>query len=39
MGTTEANITDRIQEIEERISGGEDTREEIYLLVKGNIKS
>ena len=38
-GTTEISITNRIQEKEERISGAEDTTEEIDLLVKGNIKS
>ena len=39
MGTTEASITNRIQEMEERISGVEDTVEEIDLSVKENIKS
>ena len=35
-GTTETSITNRIQEIEERISGDEDTIEEIDSLVKEN---
>ena len=38
-GTTEMRIIHRIQEIEERISGTEDTIEEIDSLVKANIKS
>ena len=38
-GTTETSITNRIQEIEERISGIEDTIEEIDSLIKENIKS
>ena len=38
-GTTETSITNRIQDIEERISGIEDTIEEIDLFVKENIKS
>ena len=33
-GTTKTSITNRIQEIEERISGTEDTIEEIDTLVK-----
>ena len=33
-GTTEISITNRIQEKEERISGAEDTTEEIDSLVK-----
>ena len=37
--TTDANITYRIQAREERISGGEDTIEEINSLVKVKIKS
>ena len=37
-GVTEANITNRIQEIEERISGIEDTIENIDTLVKENTK-
>ena len=36
-GITEV-ITNRIQEIEERISGGEDTVEEIDTTVKENSK-
>ena len=32
IGTTKRSITNRIQEIEERISGTEDTLEEISLL-------
>ena len=39
MGTTEANITNRIQEMEEKISGVEDTIQEVDSLVKENIKS
>ena len=39
IGTTETNITNRIQEIEERISGTEDSIEEIDSLVKENTKS
>ena len=38
-GITEASITSRIQEIEERTSGIEDTTEEIDTLVKENVKS
>ena len=38
-GVTEANITNRIQEIEERISGIEDTIEDIDTTVKENTKS
>jgi hypothetical protein len=33
-GVIDANITDRIQEIEERISGAEDTIENIDTTVK-----
>ena len=36
--TTEENIYNRIQEVEERISGVQDTIEEIDSLVKENIK-
>ena len=36
--TTETSITNTIQEIEERISGDEDTIEEINSLIKGNSK-
>ena len=39
MGTTAGSVTNRIQEIEERISGAEDTIEEIKSLVKENNKS
>jgi hypothetical protein len=35
----EASITNRIQEIEERISGAEDTIENINTTVKENAKS
>ncbi|KAL6056636.1 hypothetical protein STEG23_020363 [Scotinomys teguina] len=35
-GTTDANITNRIQEMEDRISGIEDTIEETDLLAKEN---
>ena len=38
-GTTKTSITNRIQDIEERISGAEDTIEEIDSLVKENITS
>jgi archaellum component FlaC len=37
-GVTDANITNRIQEIEERISGIEDTIEDIDTTVKENTK-
>jgi hypothetical protein len=37
-GTTDANITNRIQEIEERISGVKDTIENIDTSVKENTK-
>ena len=36
MGTTAGSVTNRIQEVEERISGAEDTIEEIKSLVKEN---
>ena len=36
---TETNITNRIQEIEERISDTEDTTEEINSLIKEQNKS
>ena len=39
IGTTAPSITNRMQEMEERISGIENTIEEIDLLVKENIKS
>ena len=35
-GVTDASITNRIQEIEERISGAEDTIENIDSTVKEN---
>jgi uncharacterized coiled-coil protein SlyX len=38
-GVIDANITNRIQEIEERISGAEDTLENIDTIVKENTKS
>ena len=38
-GTTNSSITNRIQEIEERISSAEDRIDEIDSLVKGNVKS
>ena len=38
-GTTEVSITNRLQEMEERISGVEDTMEEIDVSVKENVKS
>ena len=37
-GTIDASITNRIQEIEERISGAEDTIESIDTTVKENAK-
>jgi hypothetical protein len=37
-GATEASITNRIQEIKERISVLKDTIEDIYTTVKENIK-
>ena len=37
--TSDASITHRIQEMEERISGIEDTIEEINTSIKGNVKS
>ena len=37
--TTESSITNRIQEIEERISESEDTIEKINTLIKENGKS
>jgi hypothetical protein len=37
-GITEVSTTNRIQKIEERISGVEDTVEEIDTTVKGNSK-
>jgi hypothetical protein len=38
-GVTNTSITNKIQEIEERISGAEDTIEDIDTTVKENIKS
>ena len=37
-GTTETSITNRIQEIEERISGAKDTIAELGALIKENRK-
>jgi hypothetical protein len=37
-GDKDANITNRIQEIEERISGAEDTIENIHTTIKENTK-
>jgi uncharacterized coiled-coil protein SlyX len=37
-GVRDASITNRIQEIEERISGAEDTIENIDTTLKGNTK-
>jgi predicted nucleic acid-binding Zn-ribbon protein len=37
-GIIDASITNRIQEIEERISGAEDTKENIDTTVKENAK-
>ena len=39
IGTAETSITNRIQEIEERISNTEDTVEEINSLIKEQNKS
>ena len=39
METTAGSVTNRIQEVEERITGAEDTIEEIKSLVKENSKS
>jgi hypothetical protein len=38
-GVIDASIINRIQEIEERISGAEDTIENIEITVKENAKS
>jgi cell division protein FtsL len=38
-GVIDVSITNRIQKIEERISGTEDTRENIDTTVKENSKS
>ena len=37
-GVINANITNRIQEIEDRTLGAEDTRENIQTIVKENAK-
>jgi hypothetical protein len=37
--TTDASITNRIEEMEVRISGTEDTNQEIDTSVKENVKS
>lgn len=37
--TTEVSISNRIQEMEERISGVENTMEEINASIKENVKS
>jgi hypothetical protein len=39
VGTIYADMTNRIQEMEERISGIDDTIEEIHTSVKENTKS
>ena len=39
IGTSEPSLTNRIQEMEERISGIKDKIEEIGILVKENVKS
>ena len=39
LGTTDVSITNRIQEMEERISGAEDTLAEIDSSTKENLKS
>jgi restriction endonuclease len=38
-GTTDTNITNRVQEMEERLSGVEDMIEEIDTPAKENVKS
>ena len=38
-GATDASITNRIQEMEERVSGIEDMIEEINTSIKENVKS
>ena len=38
-GVIDVSTTNRIQEIEERISGAEDTIENIDIIVKENAKS
>jgi chromosome segregation ATPase len=38
-GTTDASITNKIQEMKKRISGVEDTIEETDISVKENVKS
>ena len=38
-GVTDANITNRIQETEHRISGVEDTTEDFNITVKENTRS
>jgi predicted nucleic acid-binding Zn-ribbon protein len=38
-GTIDASITNRMQEIEDRISGAKDTIENIDITVKENAKS
>lgn len=37
-GTTDISINSRLEEMEERITGFEDTIEEIYSLVKENVR-
>jgi len=37
-GVLDANTTNRIQEIEDRISGAEDTIENIDTTIKDNVK-
>jgi hypothetical protein len=37
-GVTDASITNRVQEIEERISGVEDIKEDIDTKIKENTK-
>ena len=38
-GNTDTSITNRIQEVEERISGTEDMTEEIHILIKEILRS
>jgi hypothetical protein len=37
-GTIDVSISNRIQEMEERVSGTEDSRENIFTTIKENVK-
>jgi predicted nucleic acid-binding Zn-ribbon protein len=37
-GAIDASISNRIQEMEDRISGAEDSKENIHTTIKGNAK-